>query len=398
MKILMYDWNLDILGGGQKINCHVAYILQKEHEVTFICRKPVKKEFLENAYGVDLSNINFKQLKFKPIIKHIPAGLYNSLLKQYNNIAEAKEISSLTRQYDLFINCESDNFQIKPLSNKSLFFWWSFIINDWRKEYNSYNKLLKYSYALPYKLLAKKFEPFNYIKSYTKVIAISQFIKDCIKKYWNCESEVLYPFVKMPDENNLVKKENIIIISSRLVLKKKILEMINAFKTLCEKGMKNWQLVIAGLSKDSSAEYIKTIYKNINNLPVSIQLNVNSNNLNKLYAKSKIIWYMTGLGVDVDKNPVAMEPFGMAPVEAISHYVVPILFNGGGFKEIVNNGINGYLVNNLEELIGKTIELINNDNKWTIYSKNAYDRSKVFSYESFSKNLKNIINQTMEKK
>ena len=51
MKILMYDWALDFIGGGQKYACDIAALLQKNHEVTFICRKPVKKDFLEKAFS-----------------------------------------------------------------------------------------------------------------------------------------------------------------------------------------------------------------------------------------------------------------------------------------------------------------------------------------------------------
>lgn len=388
----MYEWALDFVGGGQKYSCHIASILQKEHEVTFVCRKPVKKEFLENAYEVDLSNVNFKQLKFKPLIEKIPAGLYNTLLIQLNAIREAKEITPLTKQYDLFINCESTRFQIKPLSKKSILICpFPPNIKKWIIEYDKYSALLKYSYALPYKLIAKKLEFFFYVKSYTKIIANSNFTKGWIKKYWDCDSEVLYPCTFIPYERSPNEKENIIITVSRIAHKKKIIEMIDTFKILCTKGSKNWKLIIVGSTEDPMSKYLDVIYKNIEHFPVFIKLNISSKELNEIYNKSKIYWHMTGLGIDADKNPNDMEHFGMTPIEAMSHYVVPILFNGGGLKEIVTNGINGFLVNNQEELIERTMQLINDDNRWKEISKNAFQRSKYFSFEEFSKNLKTLL-------
>jgi glycosyltransferase involved in cell wall biosynthesis len=55
-----------------------------------------------------------------------------------------------------------------------------------------------------------------------------------------------------------------------------------------------------------------------------------------------------------------MEHFGIAPVEAMSAGCIPIVFNGGGLREIVKEGYNGFLFSNEQELLQKTTEIIRN--------------------------------------
>jgi len=82
----------------------------------------------------------------------------------------------------------------------------------------------------------------------------------------------------------------------------------------------------------------------------------------------------------------------MTTVEAMSSGCVPVTLNSGGQPEIVHDGLDGYLVNDVGELKDKTTELIENQNKLRNMSSLAIRRSKDFDEEVIKKRFYNIIN------
>ena len=72
--------------------------------------------------------------------------------------------------------------------------------------------------------------------------------------------------------------------------------------------------------------------------------------------------------------------------------VIPVVFNAGGQKEIVNKGC-GYLWSTKEELGSITMELIKNQKLLIELSKNAIKRSKLFTGNRFCEELARIVNE-----
>jgi glycosyltransferase involved in cell wall biosynthesis len=70
---------------------------------------------------------------------------------------------------------------------------------------------------------------------------------------------------------------------------------------------------------------------------------------------------------------------------------VPVVFNAGGQREIVENEKNGYLCDNKDDFISKTMTLIKNEELFKQMSKEAVKRSSVFSGDRFCNEVKNII-------
>ena len=98
-----------------------------------------------------------------------------------------------------------------------------------------------------------------------------------------------------------------------------------------------------------------------------------------------------GFSVNENEDPLHLEHFGMTTVEAMTAGVIPIVINKGGQKEIVDNGENGYTWNTLDELIEKTVSLIDDNVKAKEMSEKAKLKSEQYCINSFSENLKNII-------
>lgn len=389
MRILLYDWALDFLGGGQKYCCDMAAALQREHDVTLLSLKPVKKKFLEDSYGLDLSEVNLACLKSRPVIEDLPFGLYSVLMRQWNAAREASEISPLTGEYDLFINCEASRSGIKPLSAKSIQVCHFPPRTDLLREWGSYGAVMRYTYALPYRALLGMFPQKNYAARYGAVITSSGFASRWIDKLWGVPGRVLYPAVDPAARGG---SGNAILTVSRITGKKKIIEMLDVFKGLVARGLRGWTFVIAGSSGEEGTPYLNEIKARSAGLPVRLVLNPGFSELAGLYCGSKIYWHMTGLGVDPETEPYEMEHFGITPVEAMAHGLVPVLFKGGGLRETVENGSNGFLVASPEELAQRTWELCGSAELLAKLSDNAVARSRFFSREAFRAGLEEVIN------
>ena len=67
---------------------------------------------------------------------------------------------------------------------------------------------------------------------------------------------------------------------------------------------------------------------------------------------------------------------------------VPVVINAGGQKETVEGNKNGFLWNTLDELMGKTKLLTENEKLWKKMSGEAMKRAKFFAGNRFCNDLK----------
>lgn len=379
MRILFYDKAIDILGGGQRYACQMAAILSNEHDVSFILKGKADKGFIEKAYNVDFSRVNVipipKNLFLK--IPKTPLHMANEFISEVGLQQECRKVSCMTKDFDLFVNCEM-SFQVKPLSKKSI------LITPFPRDFG------KGYYSLLYKMIRAK----NYIPDYDIVLCYSQFSKDWIRKLWGVDARILSPFC-----GNLGKGEkgDFILSVSRFTYdrSKKQAEMLRAFKEMVDEGLKGWTLILAGASRDIKPEkaFLEELIMEGKGYPVSIEVNASHDKVCELYATSKIFWHLCGLGVDEEKEPKKLEHFGMTTVEAMQNGCVPVVFNGGGQREIVTEGINGFLVNNLAELKEKTFNLINNNEMLATMGSKDRERARDFDLVNFERNVFGVIKE-----
>ena len=113
--------------------------------------------------------------------------------------------------------------------------------------------------------------------------------------------------------------------------------------------------------------------------------------LRKYYQKAKIYWHASGIGEDLTKHPDRAEHFGITTVEAMSAGCVPVVYNAGGQKEIVEDGKSGYLFDTEEELVVRTNHLIQNEKDLSALSETAALRAQVFGSDNFCVKLQEII-------
>lgn len=234
------------------------------------------------------------------------------------------------------------------------------------------------------------------LQSYNKIITISQFCKKWIYQYWGLNSQILYPPVNIENFSSAKKKKNIILHVGRFFItghSKKQLELAKVFTKMSNQyKIDNWELHFVGSVADGDVHknYFNEVVSESKGHPIYFHNNVSFIELKKLFSDAKIYWHATGLDEDEDRNPLAMEHFGITTVEAMASGCVPVVIDKGGQKEIVTEE-SGYKWNTRKELISYTMELIKNPKKLEQLSKEAVKRSVFFSKNKFKQRFKEII-------
>lgn len=226
-----------------------------------------------------------------------------------------------------------------------------------------------------------------------KIICNSQFTKNIIDREFGVNSVVVYPPVNIIKYKS-VKKENIILNVSRFSQLKQSKHqdiLIKIFIELTDLGLKNWQLILAGGTEVGAQGYLEELENLAVNYPIHLIKSPDYKEIVDLYSKSTIFWSASGFAEDEIKNPEKVEHFGISVVEAMSAGLVPIVFNAGGHKEIINDKIDGFLWNDKNELLTLTTTLINDTKLQRSISKSAASASRKYSYEQFRENVTKIL-------
>lgn len=267
---------------------------------------------------------------------------------------------------------------------------------------NVYDPIFKAIYSrLNNKLRAGVFSnPLERLRSYQVILANSSFTQKWIKNYWQRESILLYPPVELlfnKHEINYSKKKKWICSVGRFFMLghgKKQEILIKAFKKFYDSGNSDWELHLCGgiSTEESSLDFLERLKSEVDGYPVHFHLNVSRNEVEKILINSKIYWHATGYGENEKTNPIKFEHFGIAPVEAMSAKCIPILFNGGGLREIIfKSGFNEKnLFKSIDELVKNTVYNIDHsaDFNWPdIFLK----IDSEFSLEAFRKRFLNIL-------
>ena len=229
-----------------------------------------------------------------------------------------------------------------------------------------------------------------------KFLAITEYTKQNIIKRWKQSAKkihIVYPPIMTSQFKPAKEKTNTIIHVSRMTpprpeADKGHKQMIQAFKEMCDKGLKEWQFHLVGQVQDPS--YVSDLKKQATGYPIVFNEGIPFVRLQKLYSEAKIYWHLTG--ITMPNQPGAQEHFGITTVEAMSSGCVPVTLATGGQPEVVKNGVNGFLVKDIRELKKRTLELIRRPQTLNEMAKETIKRSKDFDEKISKKKLYNIIN------
>jgi glycosyltransferase involved in cell wall biosynthesis len=341
VKAAIHNPYLDTLGGGERYTLSFAKVLlDKGYQVDLEWKSPEIIKLLENRFGLKLDKIN--------VAEDIKRGDGYDLCFWVSD----GSIPALKARKNLL------HFQV-PFQN----------VNG--------------------RSLLNKMKLFRV----NKIICNSNFTEKFIDQEYGVNSLVIYP----PVDTISIKpkrKENIILFVGRfsgLLQSKNQDILIKNFKKLVDNGLTDWKLIVAGGVEVGVNDYLEKIKRMSQGYPIEIIQSPSFSELKELYGKSKIFWSASGFGVDENKNPEKVEHFGINIVEAMAAGAVPVVYNAGGHKEIVENKKNGFLWESENGLRKISQAIIENKVSVSSVSRRAREFSEKFSGEVFRENILRII-------
>lgn len=358
-SLAIYDHAFHFIGGAQKYGLTLVKALEDTFDITIIANRDITHKDFMDWYSLDLSKTEIKIIRLPYFdnrdTSHIDP---HRIMKGTSNPFHT--ISRESGNYDIFIN-NGMLEMVYPLSLISV---------------------------LVCHFPERRPQSYFYSDNYTYTIFNSKYTEQWIKKRWKyTPHKHIYPPVDMEVFRPGDKKEKIILSVARLEEggTKKQKEMASAFITMKEKYpdiTNGWKLIIAGGSTGENI-YIRELEEIIGDKKdnsIELKINISDNELKELYKRSSVFWHLCGLG---QNDPAKVEHFGMTIGEAMQNRIAPIVFDGGGQREIVEHGISGFRISSLSGLINYTINVMGNREFLEKLGKGAYEKSSLFKRERF---------------
>lgn len=217
----------------------------------------------------------------------------------------------------------------------------------------------------------------SYLRSWDKiaakrpdvVIAISNAVKARIKKYYERESEVIFPpvdiekFKKKKDE----KREDFFLVVSRLIPYKRVDLAVKAFNKL---GL---PLVVVG--RGSEEKRLKRLAKD------------NIEFVGELTDSELANYYRKTAGLVFPQE----EDFGIVAVEAQAAGTPVIAFKKGGAEDTVVEGETGIFFD--KQTVGSLVKAVKKSKKKKFNEKKIVENASKFSKERFKNKFSSVINK-----
>jgi glycosyltransferase involved in cell wall biosynthesis len=205
-------------------------------------------------------------------------------------------------------------------------------------------------------------------------IANSQETQRRIQKFYRRDATIIYPPVSIPKTLHVTRytlHDSYYLTVSRLTRAKHVDILVKAANQY------KFNLKIVGGGRDE--KYLKSI----TGPTVEFLGNVDDEELKTLFFNAKAF-----LNASVD------EEFGIAPIEAMGNGLPVIAYKSGGIPEYINDGINGFLFDELTpESLTKKIRQLESlpKDKCLEMKNNARKMAENFTEKKFKENLLNFI-------
>jgi glycosyltransferase involved in cell wall biosynthesis len=386
-RIAVYDRYWRTLGGGEQFAGGIAEILARDHEVNVLGPDQPNLEALRERLGVDLSQCT------------------------YRSITDEQNVSAVSKDYDLFINCTYLSFA--PCQAKAGLYVAHFpappdpAAEKLRERRALYAKGLNLvpKFALPERARQARINWAGEalptapgLATYSKVVANSSYTQLWLDRLWQIQADVLYPPVNVPTKviRPPQDRDPIILSIGRFVEPtlghcKKQVELIEAFAELhSDKVAEGWSLHIVGGCEAANRDYLQQVRRAAIGLPVEIHLNASGVVRDDLLSRASLYWHGAGLGEDPVLHPDRYEHFGISVVEAMGNGLVPVVLDAAGPAEIVRPNVDGLHVVDKSGFAGATADLISDPVRRAAFALSSMERAQQFAMPAFTRRLAEV--------
>ncbi len=240
-----------------------------------------------------------------------------------------------------------------------------------------------------------------YADRYTNVVYNSRYTAEWIEKKWKLTPHHhIYPPVDMESGEAEYPKKKQILSVARFEPEgtKRQLEMIEAFLRLSLEWpeiVRGWRFILAGGSHPNNRYLTRLEEMVVKNPAQNIELKINLpvSELKSLYRDSTLFWHLCGVK---HEDPGEVEHFGMTTVEAMQNGLVPLVYDGGGLREIVDHGENGFRVRSGAELLEFTMRLLDDPEIIRQMSRAAREKSQLFTRARFEARVKDLFEKILK--
>ena len=358
---IVTDW-LTTYGGAEKVVLTVSEIFPEapiftsqysEKEVDWFSNKQVKTGWL-NIFPAKMRKI-------------LPVGRVLYFRNLGKKLKDFDVIISICCAESKGLNLSEKQLHISYLQGPPIQYYWG-MYDDYVNNpgFGKLSFLVRFFFKILVNPLRKN--DFKLAQKPDFLIANSSYSKDEILKYYKRDASVIFPPVEVDKFKLERNKKDYYITTSRQVNWKKLDLAVEAFS---KNGKK---LVLVG----GGAEHQKLVElaggaKNIEFIPrIS-----DSIELSKIVAEAKGFVFPS------------LEPFGIAPIEALATGTPVLAFNQGGAQDYIKDGENGIFFD--KQSSSAILKAVEKFEKTSFDAKKVSESAKKFSKENFKKNFEEEI-------
>ena len=170
--------------------------------------------------------------------------------------------------------------------------------------------------------------------------------------------------------------------------------LIAAFMALRETydGLVELHLAGSSLPEPAHQAHLLGLRRMAEGHPIVFHVNAPGAALTDLYREASVYWHAAGMGADLLAAPGQAEHFGISIVEAMSAGCVAMAFNAGGPREIITDGVDGFLWSDMDSLVELTTRVLDDD--FEDIRTAAATRAADFSPEAFIQRILGVQGQS----
>ena len=365
---IVTDW-LTTYGGAEKVVLTVSEIFPEapiftsqysEKEVDWFLNKQVKTGWL-NIFPAKMRKI-------------LPVGRVLYFRNLGKKLKDFDVIISICCAESKGLNLSEKQLHISYLQGPPIQYYWG-MYDDYVNNpgFGKLSFLVRFFFKILVNPLRKN--DFKLAQKPDFLIANSSYSKDEILKYYKRDASVVFPPVEVDKFKLERNKKDYYITTSRQVNWKKLDLAVEAFS----KNDKKLVLVGGGAEHQKLVELAGSA-KNIEFIPrISDPLE-----LSKIVAEAKGFVFPS------------LEPFGIAPIEALATGTPVLAFNQGGARDYIKDGENGIFFN--KQSSDSILKAVEKFEKTSFDAKKVSESAKKFSKENFKKNFEEEIKRNFNGK